>query len=724
MRRSTFTLVLSLVLAVAVVVPLAAQLVEEDLPEPEVWQEVLPTFEEAEQLFNSRDQPDSIAVFDEFLRQVQEKATLDPPTDEIWDLVARAYFYRAQVNTNLGATEDAASDITQLLAVDPGFTFDRALVSSKLAQQFDTIRNERVAAVLVTVDPPDAKVTVGRWQADLTGMISLPIGEHTARVERPGYAPVDLPINAESGSGSSFEVVLERTAAVLTLYTDSDGIEVLIDGQSRGETEYIVAGDPSQGAAITLDGLQTGAYELAARRDGFRDYLATVDVAELQDYSLGPIQLVPTSGVVNLASLPPGTVVRANGEQVTPSFGSGGASLDLKPGDYVLSMAHPDRGLFEARVRVEDQKTHEVVVRLRPPLVLLGILGGDTSTATRVTEMLDGALADVESWALIDRSTTGEELIAAAGVELSNLRTFAQTGSRQAIPWDRVQAEAESRAPEGAVYMLGVLSDDLLADTVHMFLFPEPPLPSRPDRVDLTLDASVVEALADLLDETVLVSRPSLGAILVDSPAANGPVAVQVSSGGAAELAGVNVGDEIVGLGGTPIATVSDLERELETKAETHAQSGQTIAMQVRGSAGAREVQLGVVETPQLIELGATDVLYSVAAYELAREEEDEQSATPNWVVKLNQAVVYLHAGDLQGAIQLLRSFQAPAGERLGQAQVDYLLGLALSSAGGEYAQTAAGFLSRAAEEADGRLYHDDGPLIAPRAEVRLQALN
>jgi hypothetical protein len=93
-------------------------------------------------------------------------------------------------------------------------------------------------------------------------------------------------------------------------------------------------------------------------------------------------------------------------------------------------------------------------------------------------------------------------------------------------------------------------------------------------------------------------------------------------------------------------------------------------------------------------------------------------------VVGLNQAVVYLHGGDLQGAIRVLREVKAPESARLGQGMADYLMGLALASAGGEYSATAKEFLGKAAADREARLYHADGPFVAPRAQARLRVLN
>lgn len=699
------------------------QLEEEDLPEPALWDDVVNQYVEAEKVFNSRNQSDSVALFDAFLADVAETSALEEPPAEIHQLVANSYYYRAQVNFNMGESEVVDSDLRELLTLEPGFAIpDRTLVSPKFIEAFDRLKKELVAQVIVTVDPPDAKVTVGRWQADPSGLLLVPAGHHTVTVERAGYSTVETDVEASTSKTANVDVVLERVAAVLTVYTVEEGVEISIDGAIRGTTEKPSA-DPSAVPTLVLDDLQPGIFELSAQKEGFREYLANAEITDLQDFSLGPIELVPTSGEVLLAGLPAGTVVRANGQIVTPVFGGPAPTLKLSPGEYRIALSHPDRGLYETDVVVEDQASVQVDVRLRPPLVLLGILGGDTSTASRLGTMLSERFDKLDQWAPIDRSGAGTAILEAAGVDLGNLRAFAQTGSRQVIPWERIQAEADKRA-DGALYVLGVLSDDLLANQIHMFLFPQAPLPPHPDLVNLTLDAATVDHLGAMLDASVLVERPALGAILIDSPAARGPLVIRISPGGAARLAGLEPGDEIVAIDGTPVSDSPQLQAEMAARIESHARTGKTVPLRVVSAAGEREAQLGLVLTPVVIRLGATDLLYSAASYELANEEADAESLVPKWVVQLNEAIVYLHGGDLQGAIQRLRSIAAPPGEPLGEAEINYLLGLALSSAGGEYAQTASGFLTKAAEMEDGRLYHADGPLIAPRAQIRLQSLN
>jgi hypothetical protein len=98
----------------------------------------------------------------------------------------------------------------------------------------------------------------------------------------------------------------------------------------------------------------------------------------------------------------------------------------------------------------------------------------------------------------------------------------------------------------------------------------------------------------------------------------------------------------------------------------------------------------------------------------------------PDWVWELNDAVTRLRAGDLRGALEVLRRTErsAPVGSGVGRGTVDYWLGTAYSIAGPEFQAQAQQSFERAAEDADARLRHHDGPRVAPRARARLAWLS
>ena len=99
--------------------------------------------------------------------------------------------------------------------------------------------------------------------------------------------------------------------------------------------------------------------------------------------------------------------------------------------------------------------------------------------------------------------------------------------------------------------------------------------------------------------------------------------------------------------------------------------------------------------------------------------------AAARWLLQLNQAAVYLRAMAYQAAIPLLRTIEAPGGAGLSRAMVDYWLGSTLLALDARtYADAARAALDRALAQEGARLYHADGPLLAPRVRARLAALD
>ena len=113
--------------------------------------------------------------------------------------------------------------------------------------------------------------------------------------------------------------------------------------------------------------------------------------------------------------------------------------------------------------------------------------------------------------------------------------------------------------------------------------------------------------------------------------------------------------------------------------------------------------------------------MYSVISASLAAELAAESTAAPSWVLNLNQAAVLMHAGAWEETVRTLRGIEdAPSGAGLGQATVEYWLGIALTALGPSYHDSAIQAFQRAAADPDARLYHNDGPWVGPRANARL----
>jgi hypothetical protein len=134
------------------------------------------------------------------------------------------------------------------------------------------------------------------------------------------------------------------------------------------------------------------------------------------------------------------------------------------------------------------------------------------------------------------------------------------------------------------------------------------------------------------------------------------------------------------------------------------------------------EITLG--SSPKVISPSDPELVYSVISASLAAEGADDSSDTPGWVVRLNEAAVLAHAGAWEEVVRMLRGIEdAPSGGGVGQAAVDYWLGIALTELGPTYRDRAIQAFERAAADPEARLFHNDGPWVAPRATARLAEL-
>jgi hypothetical protein len=174
-----------------------------------------------------------------------------------------------------------------------------------------------------------------------------------------------------------------------------------------------------------------------------------------------------------------------------------------------------------------------------------------------------------------------------------------------------------------------------------------------------------------------------------------------------------------------PVQSRAQLEARLAA-----AESGETLDLAVQSagtatSAGvARNLRLEVGSSPNLIgEQGDDEVLPALAYTQLVLLEEKTPPAEL-WVVQANQAFLLLRAGDLEGGVRKLRAVRAPqVSHGVGQAAIDYSLGLALLRLGDTYREAAIAAFERAAKATGGRLGHHDGPYLQPRAASRLEEL-
>ncbi|MEE8278733.1 MAG: PEGA domain-containing protein [Thermoanaerobaculia bacterium] len=713
----------------------SAQFEEEDLaPESLFGDQRAATralFEQAERLFRSAQQPEALPLLDQVVGQIEQRIEQGLADEGDREMLLQALFYRAEAQFNLGDEQATEESLSALLTARPDYRPDPIRISPKLLQRFDDLRNRLVGEARPALQPPDAVLTIaGRKVEGRGATVTLLAGSYTARVTRPGYQGQELRVEVIADRETPVEVELQRVSAVAQILTQPSGVEVLLDGVFAGATSQPAARPSSKEesaaasfALLTIDGLSLGEHLLEVQKEGYRKRRLQLVVRELRDYAFEPIVLEPTAGTLILRSVRSGARIFVDGEERQRDLGSSGPiRLTLPPGQHRLTVTRGTAGWFESDVTLADRQTVDLAIRLKPGLAFLGVLGDDELTAQDLRSRLRDLLSLLEGWVFLDRSAAGPDAVARAGLDSGTLRRRAAQGleSEDLRAWKHLQQEADD-AVSGSVYLLAVLSDDLFAKEADLWFLPAAPGPALPERRRVDLEKP--DALAALLPYFAPphpFERATLGVEVIDSKAAEHPVVAFVAPGSPAERAGVRVGERIVELGGAAVQSTAAFNEKLVTLSP-----GARIQLKVAAGPVTRTVDLALAASPSVVSASDPRLLYPLAWAALAARMQEEEDETPPWVVRLNQAAILLRGGAWAEAIRALRETRAPAEGGLGQAAVDYWLGVALLAADpAAYLASAREAFSRALEIGNARLYHDLGPTVELRARGRLAGIS
>lgn len=696
----------------------AESITEQGTLDPIVAQDsdLRPIFEEAERLFQSFEQPDSIPLFDRLIARLHSAHATEPLSEELLDMLIQSRSHRAEANFNLGESDSAARDLRGILELDPGWQVDPNLVSPKFVEMLEDLRSEIIGELLVLVEPIDARVELDGQEVAYVGQpTSVLTGTRTVRILRAGYEPVEETVEISAGKTATLDHILERTSSVARVRVRPAGTEIVVDGEPAQIAERVMLADES-GEDVVLEGLTPGEHVIEVRGDEYRPRRMNLETNELDDYRLPPVGLDLKQGEIRLSELPEGATVDVDGERIEIRRSTAGtATLALPPGDHVVEIRKPGVGGFRERIPVGDQEIIDMRVELRPTIAFLGVLGSDRLAASSLAERLGRRLNSLSEWIWNDRSIDAPAVLDRDGLDTAELRRLAGLAGRRSAPdWNRIQNSFDDTFG-ASIYVLAVLGDDLYATTADLWLWSPAPWPAAPTLRTLSLqDDAELEHLAAAFDGPLLPSHPTVGARFIDS-VSGAPVVSSVTATGPAAAAGLAAGDSVLSIAGQPVASVYELVSRLAEAAPGEA------ALTVGTATEPRELRFRVERGPGVIDLADSEIIDPVMAARLANELLREQPSAPRWLLQMNQAALYLRAMSYQDAVALLRAIEAPAGAGLSRAMVDYWLGSTLMTVDARlYANAARQALTRAVEQADARLYHADGPLLGPRARARL----
>lgn len=601
------------------------------------------------------------------------------------ELYLRALEYRARAQLTRGAVEPAADDLRLVVLADPTRSLDLTGLTPAVLDLFELQRTQLLAHISVYTEPPGATVLVADRPVGQTPLVGHPVfaGGVRLRVERPGYRAVDegrrelLP-----GDILSFEYELERTGPVLPVVTAPAGATVRVGGRVAGVTEGELpdalrplvpprfAGE-SFSAPLDLAVLGAGANEIVLEAPCRRPARFVFHADEVRDYLPRFIRLGPSTGGLRIESDPGGGTVRLDGEDrgVTPlSFSA------MCSGPHDVEIRHAVGRCSRSVTVARGQRTAvSCVVR---PAVIVEPAGPDR--APEIDRAVRGVLESHEGFFFLPDGDDGNGVQVRIRVEVpepgrgpSRIGLLAAGSSKpDYVVFDRFDPEGAAEALEGLL---------------------EAPERRRP----WTGFTATVRRIREPVD-----GRRRILEVIALHP------------GGPAELAGVELGDEVREVGGAPVHDELGLRQAVSL-----AGGASTLDVLVRREGADRLLHLVLGETPVLPRSGAAR-----CNRRLVELEAEFARGAADAARRLEAAACWTMLDDPARALRdhlpgLDSAREAGPDAGVGRGTALYLRGAALLALG-DRARAVEAFEAAAAVPGAALVSHD-GPALAPLARRR-----
>ena len=312
--------------------------------------------------------PDAIGLFDKAILQL-EPSRAEPRARE---QLVKAYQYRARARLSVGDAAGAKVDILTLLQLHPSFALPDE-VSEALRVVFTEVRGTLIGDRLIRVTPETAQVEIdGQPVKDLTQPLALTAGKHSISARRPGYTSVvDRPFDVEAGSAGELALEMARNSATVTVVTNPVGVEVIVDGASRGVTE---SADGTTGASAPklIADLDVRTHRFEFVRPCYTSASQTVTIEQFDDRALPTVTLPRAVASVTVETTTPGVTVFID------NVPRGAAPLtlpDVCEGRQTVEMRSP-HGRYLRRVELRPGDRERVAGDLSPAFALLSTSGG------------------------------------------------------------------------------------------------------------------------------------------------------------------------------------------------------------------------------------------------------------------------------------------------------------------------------------------------------------
>lgn len=671
-------------------------------------------FQEGRRLFDSLDYDKAVVALDGAIAAFTAAGDGDPARRE---RLAAAYEMRARSKFGLGDQDGARGDFLLLLKLSPGHALS-GQVSPRVVALFEQTAAETVTNLTVALTPATAKLAIDGVPLAGPGTVRVAVGEHVVTAEQPGFRAARETFTAVAGTPAEVTLTLERISSVIRIVTTPSDVEVKVDGVVAGKTPAAAdapAGSTSVASApLIVNDVATGTRTIELSRDCFVSATQRVDVAQPDDYTVGPVTLRPAFGTVSITANQPGAQVFIDGRER--------GTVPLKVTDLCAGSHQVEwRTRFGADSRRIDVKAGDETAidgLLKPVYAIVSQSGGQPAAGQDLRMIVERALAASRTVSLMapapelaDKALKESQLAAdwlAMDVAGRPVGTSAQIAgplrkdaSTRLADTFRAQGVASVTVADGSRVVLSLLTAGS----------------GTPDVIEVSLDSpQSIAAAVERLDRRLDLSRPSAGIQAIDVADVTGAVIVGIDARGPAAASAARPGDVILGADGKPVTDTGTLMAVLHAK-----RPGEVLALDVKDAAGAQKrIEVTLTATPRTVGLFEQGVLANRILIDLRSRLADATDPFEQAVLRLNTGVVLARLGDWAGAAEEWQRVKLPETSSVGEGTVHYLMGLAAETLG-RRADAEAAFKAAAASDS---LLSEDGPAVRDLAEAKLAELS
>ncbi|HSE41748.1 MAG TPA: PEGA domain-containing protein [Acidobacteriota bacterium] len=167
-------------------------------------------FKRAESVFNSRNQFQSISMFQRLTGALEAEARKRDLENEELQLLVRSYDFLGQAQFNKNERASAAATFLKLVELNPDYKMNEDLVSKKIVDLLNEVKRDNLAMLTIRSTPEGAAVLVDGRKIGSTNFENHSViqGKHKLEFHLDGYQTVVREIDIPTGAVQEISVRL------------------------------------------------------------------------------------------------------------------------------------------------------------------------------------------------------------------------------------------------------------------------------------------------------------------------------------------------------------------------------------------------------------------------------------------------------------------------------------------------------------------------------------